>query len=228
MSAYNLILIRHGQSQWNQENRFTGWKDIDLSAQGEREAKAAAHLLEKNHLYFDLACTSVLKRAIRTLYIVLEEIDQLWIPVIKTWRLNERHYGGLTGLNKAETIEKYGKEQVHLWRRNYKTIPPLSKEVDQNKDRRYKDVLKFPRGESLYQTKTRVLPFWDETITHHLKVGKKVLVVAHGNSLRALIKHIEDLGDDEIKEVEVPTGVPMAYTISSKDFKAENKRETLK
>lgn len=130
MSAYNLILIRHGQSQWNQENRFTGWRDIDLSIQGEKEAKAAAHLLKKNHLHFDLSCTSVLKRAIRTLYIVLEEIDQMWIPVIKTWRLNERHYGGLTGLNKAETIQKYGAEQVHLWRRDYKTIPPLLKDMN--------------------------------------------------------------------------------------------------
>ena len=228
MSAYNLILIRHGQSQWNQENRFTGWKDIDLSVQGEKEAKEAASLLKKNHLHFDLACTSVLKRAIRTLYIVLEEMDQLWIPVIKTWRLNERHYGGLTGLNKAETMKKYGAEQVHLWRRDYKTTPPLLKDMSQNKDRRYKDIVKLPMGESLHQTKTRVLPFWDETIASHLKVGKKVLIVAHGNSLRALIKHIEGLSDEEIMKVEVPTGVPMAYTLSIEDLKAENKRETLR
>ena len=228
MPVYNLILIRHGQSQWNRENRFTGWRDIDLSVQGEKEAEDAAALLKKNQLHFDLACTSVLKRAIRTLYIVLEEMDQLWIPVVKTWRLNERHYGGLTGLNKAETIKKYGAEQVRLWRRGYKTLPPLSENVNSHRDRRYKDIPELPRGESLHQTKIRVLPFWEETITHHLKAGKKILVVAHGNSLRALIKHVENLSEEEITKVEVPTGVPMAYALSLKDFKAKGQRKILK
>ena len=201
--------------------------DIDLSVQGEGEAKAAAQLLQENQLCFDLACTSVLKRAIRTLYIILEEIDQLWVPVVKSWRLNERHYGGLTGLNKAEIIKEYGAEKVHLWRRNYKAVPPLLTAVIQNKDRRYKDVPQMPSGESLHQTKERVLPFWEEAITSHLRAGKRILIVAHGNSLRALIKHIEDLSDEDITKVEVPTGVPMAYTLSTKSLKAENKRKIL-
>ena len=228
MSSYNLILIRHGQSQWNQENRFTGWKDIDLSPQGKKEAKKAAELLKKNHLYFDLACTSFLKRAIRTLWIILDEMDQMWVPVIKSWRLNERHYGNLTGLNKEETIEKYGKEQVQLWRRSYSTIPPplpfLTKDY---KDRRYKDLPTIPIGESLRQTKQRVLPFWTDTISSYLQKDKTVLIAAHGNSIRALIKHIENLGDEAITKVEIPTGVPVAYTLSKKNLEPRDGRKIL-
>ena len=228
MSSYNLILIRHGQSQWNQENRFTGWKDIDLSTQGKKEAKKAAELLNKNHLHFDLACTSFLKRAIRTLWIILDEMDQMWIPVVKSWRLNERHYGNLTGLNKTETIEKYGEEQVQLWRRNYKTTPPpLPISENNNTDRRYKDLTTIPAGESLEQTKQRVLPFWTDTVTPHLQKGKTVLITAHGNSIRALIKHIEHLSDEAITKVEIPTGVPVAYTLSKKNLEAKEGRKTL-
>ena len=228
MSSYNLILIRHGQSHWNQENRFTGWTDIDLSTQGKKEAKKAAELLKKNHLYFDLACTSVLKRAIRTLWINLDEMDQMWIPVIKTWRLNERHYGNLTGLNKTETIKKYGEEQVQLWRRSYSTTPPtLPTSIKSDKDRRYKDIQKMPTGESLKQTKQRVLPFWTKTIRPYLQKNKTVLITAHGNSIRALIKHIENLSDEAITKVEVPTGVPIAYTLSKKNLELKGERKIL-
>lgn len=227
MSSYNLILIRHGQSHWNRENRFTGWTDIDLSTQGKKEAKKAAELLNKNHLYFDLACTSVLKRAIRTLWIILDEMDQMWIPVIKTWRLNERHYGNLTGLNKTETIKKHGEEQVQLWRRSYNTTPPTPTSIKSDKDRRYKGIQKMPIGESLKQTKQRVLPFWTKTIRPYLQKNKTVLITAHGNSIRALIKHIENLSDEAITKVEVPTGVPIAYTLSKKNLELKGKRKIL-
>ena len=225
MSTYNLILIRHGQSQWNQENRFTGWTDIDLSLQGEKEAKKAAELLKKNHCYLDIAFTSFLKRAIRTLWIILDKTDQMWIPVTKSWRLNERHYGCLTGLNKEETIKQYGKEQVQIWRRDYHTPPPALNTPNQKKDRRYKNITQIPNGESLQQTKERVLPFWTKNIIPCLQEGKTVLVVAHGNSLRSLIKHIENLSDENIKTVEVPTGVPIAYTVSQRTLELINERK---
>ena len=228
MSSYNLILIRHGQSQWNLENRFTGWTDIDLSAQGIEEAKKAGELLKKNHFNCDLACTSVLKRAIRTLWIILDEMDQMWVPVIKSWRLNERHYGRLTGLNKKETVEQYGKEQVQLWRRDYKTLPPLLPFSHQEDESRcYQNKVKIPRGESLQQTQKRVLPFWESTVAPSLKEGKTVLIAAHGNSLRALIKYIENLSDEDITKVEIPTGVPIAYTLSQSALEPERERKVL-
>ena len=213
MFSYNLILIRHGQSQWNQENRFTGWTDIDLSTQGEKEAKKAAALLKENRCHFDTAFTSFLKRAIRTLWIILENTDQMWIPVTKSWRLNERHYGHLTGLNKEEAIKQHGKEQVQIWRRSYNTPPPFLNIINQKKDRRYKDIEKLPNGESLKQTKSRVLPFWKKHISPCLQKGQTVLVVSHGNSLRAIIKHIENLSDKDISKVEIPTGTPIAYCL---------------
>ena len=224
MSSYNLILIRHGQSLWNQENRFTGWMDIDLSEQGKKEAKESAHLLKKNQLNFDLACTSFLKRAIRTMWIILEEMDQMWVPALKSWRLNERHYGKLTGLNKKETAKIYGETQVQLWRRSYNTPPPpLTQTPNQTQDRRYADT-KPPNGESLKQTMQRVLPFWEQAIAPNLQAGKTVLTVAHGNSLRALVKHIESLNDQEILKVEIPTGAPIAYTLSKDTLKLINKK----
>jgi len=216
MFDYNLILVRHGQSQWNKENRFTGWCDIDLTDQGRKEAKKAAQLLINNKFECDIAYTSFLKRCICTLWIILDSLDLLWLPVVKSWRLNERHYGALTGLNKEKTMKKYGKEQVQLWRRGYDISPPsLGNTSDQEnvKDRRYQNV-SIPVGESLKQTKQRVMPFWNENIAPSLKSGKKVLVVAHGNSLRALIKHIEALNDEEIMKVEIPTVVPMAYSLN--------------
>ncbi len=228
MSLYNLILIRHGQSQWNQENRFTGWMDIDLSVQGKQEARRAAESLKNINFNCNLACTSVLKRAIRTLWIILDEMDQMWVPVVKSWRLNERHYGGLTGLNKREIIKKYGEEQVRHWRRNYNTVPPLLSSSNQEKKTdRYKDILQIPKGESLKQTKQRVLPFWDSTVVPCLKKGQTVLIVAHGNSLRALIKHIENISDEDITKLEIPTGVPMAYTLSQSTLEPQDKGKRL-
>ena len=226
---HNLVIIRHGQSLWNQENRFTGWKDIDLSSQGVEEARQAAVVLKKYNFFCDLACTSVLRRAIRTLWIVLEELEQMWVPVMKSWRLNERHYGQLTGWNKSETIKKYGKEQVQLWRRGYTTMPPLLSDAGslELKDQRYQQLDKIPLGESLEQTKQRVMPFWENTVVPALQSGKKVLIVAHGNSLRALIKHIEHLSDEEITNVEVPTGTPMAYELSKEDLSIKTTRTVL-
>ncbi len=229
MSQYNLVIIRHGQSLWNQENRFTGWKDVDLSPQGMNEARQAAGVLNQHNFFCDLAFTSVLKRAIRTLWIVLEEMDQMWMPIVKSWRLNERHYGQLTGLNKAETVQKYGKEQVQLWRRSYTTVPPLLSGVKSLdlKDLRYQQMDEMPLGESLEQTKKRVMPVWEESIAPALQAGKKILIVAHGNSLRALIKHIEQLDDKEITTVEMPTGTPMAYKLSKEDLSIKTPRRVL-
>ena len=213
MSAYNLILVRHGQSQWNRENRFTGWTDIDLSEQGRAEAKKAGEVLRKIPFQCDLACSSILKRAVRTLWMILDEMDQMWVPVVKSWRLNERHYGSLTGLDKQETIKKYGEKQVQLWRRDYETSPPLLSSAGQGKDRRYQNIAPIPLGESLKQTQQRVLPFWEQTVTPALRGGKSVLITAHGNSLRALIKHIENLNEEDIVKVEIPTARPIAYTL---------------
>lgn len=213
-----LVLLRHGQSVWNLENRFTGWVDVDLTDKGREEARHAGALLAGNGFAFDCAFTSVLKRAIRTLWISLDEMDQMWIPVTKDWRLNERHYGALTGLNKAETAKQYGDEQVHTWRRSYATPPP---ELDEDDDRhprfdpRYHDVPsdRLPATESLATTLERVLPYWDSTIAPALKASSQVLIAAHGNSLRALIKHLDGVSDADITQVEIPTGQPLVYQL---------------
>ena len=218
-----LVLIRHGESQWNLENRFTGWKDVDLSPKGTEEAKAAGRALKEMGLVFDVAYTSYLKRAIKTLNYVLEEMDELYIPVNKSWRLNERHYGALQGLNKAETAKKYGDEQVHIWRRSFDINPPA---IDENSeyypksDRRYADVpdAEIPMGESVKDTIARVLPYWHSDISKSLEAGKNVIVAAHGNSLRALIKYLLNISDDEILNLNLTTGKPLVFEID-KDLK---------
>lgn len=215
---FKLVLIRHGESAWNLENRFTGWTDVDLSETGINEAHLGGQLLKKEGYSFDFAYTSVLKRAIRTLWIVLDEMDLMWIPVERAWQLNERHYGALQGLNKAETAEKYGKEQVHIWRRSYSTPPPA---LDWNDERhphfdpRYAGLSKeeLPACESLELTLKRVMPFWHSTIVPRIKSGQNVLIAAHGNSLRALVKHLSHISDDEIVELNIPTGVPLVYEL---------------
>ena len=198
-----LVLIRHGQSEWNLSNQFTGWVDVDLSEKGVEEAKHAGQLVKQAGLEFDQAYTSVLTRAIKTLHYVLEESDQLWIPEMKTWRLNERHYGALQGLNKKETADKYGADQVHIWRRSYDVLPPLLKATDEGsaaKDRRYADLDPriIPGGENLKVTLERVIPFWEDHIAPDLLAGKNVIIAAHGNSLRALTKYIENISDADI------------------------------
>ena len=218
-----LVLIRHGESAWNLENRFTGWKDVDLSPKGIEEAKAAGKILKEMNLVFDVAYTSYLKRAIKTLNIVLEEMDELYIPVYKSWRLNERHYGALQGLNKAETAEKYGDEQVHIWRRSFDVAPPaLDKSSDMypKSDRRYADLpdSEIPLGESLKDTIARVLPYWHSDISKSLQEGKNVIVAAHGNSLRALIKYLLNISNEDILNLNLVTGKPMVFEID-KDLK---------
>ncbi len=213
-----LVMLRHGQSIWNLENRFTGWYDVDLTDKGREEARAAGELLRAHGYRFDMAYTSVLKRAIRTLWIALDELDAMWIPVIKDWRLNERHYGALTGLNKAETAEKYGDEQVHIWRRSYATPPPelaLDDERHPRFDPRYAGLApeQLPATESLETTLQRVLPYWDTEIAPTLRQQDTVLIAAHGNSLRALIKHLQGISDEEITGVEVPTGQPLVFEL---------------
>jgi len=215
---HKLVLIRHGESQWNLDNRFTGWTDVDLTENGCREAKAAGQLLKQEGYSFDLAFTSVLKRAIRTLNTVLEELDQLWIPVQKDWRLNERHYGALQGLNKAETAAKYGDEQVLVWRRAYAIAPnPLALDDERHPrfDPRYAslDPAVLPATECLKDTVVRVLPYWEETIAPTLKSGKKVIIAAHGNSLRALIKYLDGISDDDIVSLNIPTARPLVYEL---------------
>ena len=215
---YKLVLLRHGQSQWNEENRFTGWVDVPLSAIGIEEAKNAGKLLREAGLKFDIAYTSVLKRAIKTLWIALEELDLMWIPVVRTWRVNERMYGGLQGLNKAETVAKHGEEQVKIWRRSYDVPPPPldeSSEYSPSKDARYKDLKpsELPRTECLKDTVERFLPFWEKEIAPAIKSGKRVLITAHGNSLRALVKHLDNVSDDEIVELNIPTGIPLVYEL---------------
>ena len=222
-----LVFIRHGQSEWNKKNLFTGWTDVDLSDEGINEAIKAGQLLKKHNFTFDAAYTSVLKRAIRTLYFVLNETDQLWIPVYKSWRLNERHYGALQKLNKAQTAEKYGDEQVHIWRRSYDVLPPLLDENDERQskfDRRYEglDSRILPSGENLKVTLERVMPYWEDEIAPALKSGKKVVIAAHGNSLRALAKYLENISDDEIMDLEIPTGVPLIYELDD-NFKVLKK-----
>lgn len=220
-----LVLVRHGQSEWNLENKFTGWVDVDLSEKGYAEAKHAGEILKDHGLEFDKAYTSVLKRAIKTLNIILEESDQLWLPTVKSWRLNERHYGALQGLNKAETAEKYGDEKVHIWRRSYDTLPPLMNaddELSQVNDRRYlKDVV--PMAENLKITLERVMPIWQDQIEPDLRDGKNIIIAAHGNSLRALTKHLEGISDEDIMGLEIPTGSPIIYELDH-DLKVIDKK----
>ncbi|MDQ0248141.1 2,3-diphosphoglycerate-dependent phosphoglycerate mutase [Sphingomonas sp. Sphisp140] len=210
-----LVLIRHGQSAWNLENRFTGWWDVDLTEQGVQEARDAGTLMKDKGLDFDLCFTSFQSRAIKTLHLALESMGRLWLPEEKSWKLNERHYGGLTGLNKAETAALHGDEQVKIWRRSFDVPPPLPEEGspwDLAKDTRYHGVA-IPQTESLKDTIARVLPYWEETIAPELKAGKRVLIAAHGNSLRALVKHLSGIPDDEIVSLEIPTGQPIVYEL---------------
>ncbi|GAC1302700.1 MAG: 2,3-diphosphoglycerate-dependent phosphoglycerate mutase [Mucilaginibacter sp.] len=213
-----LVLLRHGESVWNQENRFTGWTDVDLSEEGFRQAHKAGILLKSHGYSFDIAFTSLLKRSIKTLHIVLEELDRLWIPVQKSWRLNERFYGTLQGLNKAETIALYGEAQVHRWRRDPHEHPPAITIDDDRypgKDPRYKDLTKreLPLTENLSETMNRVLPFWNEFIVPAIRKNEKVIVCAHGNSLRALIQYIDHLTDKEVTQLDIPTGTPLIYEL---------------
>jgi 2,3-bisphosphoglycerate-dependent phosphoglycerate mutase len=212
---HRLVLLRHGESDWNRENRFTGWTDVDLSAIGVEEARAAGRLLKTSGYRFDLAYTSVLKRAIRTLWIVLDELELMWLPVEKSWRLNERHYGGLQGLNKAEMAAKFGDAQVLAWRRSYDTPPPPLSPDDarsEARDPRYAGIA-VPAAECLKDTVARVVPFWESAIAPVVRAGKRVLVAAHGNSLRALVKHLDGVGDAEIVALNIPTGVPLVYEL---------------
>ncbi len=212
-----LVLIRHGESTWNQENRFTGWTDVDLSDRGVEEARAAGRLLAAQGYDFDIAFTSVLRRAIRTLNLALEEMDRLWLPVVKDWRLNERHYGALQGLNKAETARKFGEEQVLVWRRSYDTPPPELAEGDERdsaRDRRYAGLdARVPRTECLKDTVARVIPYWREAIAPRVAAGERVLVAAHGNSLRALVKFLDGITDAEIVSLNIPTAIPLVYEL---------------
>lgn len=224
---HKLVLIRHGESLWNQENRFTGWQDVDLSEKGRVEAQKGGKALREKGFTFDVAYTSVLKRAIKTLNIVLDEVDQVWLPVHKDWRLNERHYGSLQGLNKSETAAKHGEEQVKIWRRSY-DIPPPAMDLDDPRhpshDPRYKgiDPRNLPSNESLKDTVARFLPLWNDTIAPAIKSGQKVLIVAHGNSLRALMQHLEGMTPEQIMGVNMPTGIPMMYELDE-NLKVKNR-----
>ncbi|MFA5144507.1 MAG: 2,3-diphosphoglycerate-dependent phosphoglycerate mutase [Candidatus Omnitrophota bacterium] len=214
-----IVLLRHGESTWNKENRFTGWTDVDLSDKGREEAKRAGQVLKKEGFIFDIAYTSVLKRAIRTLWLALEEMDLMWIPVENSWRLNERHYGSLQGLNKSETAAKYGEDQVLIWRRSYDIRPPALEEADPRypgQDPRYKDLDKkdIPHTECLKDTVARFLPVWHGTIAPAVKAGKRVIIAAHGNSLRALVKYLDNVSDEEIVKLNIPTGIPLVYELS--------------
>jgi len=211
-----LVLIRHGQSAWNLENRFTGWWDVDVTELGAAEAVAAGELMKAKGLDFDQCFTSLQKRAIKTLHLALEAMDRLWLPVEKDWRLNERHYGGLTGLDKAETAAKHGDEQVKIWRRSFDVPPPpmeTGSPFDLSQDRRYAGI-SVPATESLKDTIARVLPYWESRIAPDLRAGKRVLISAHGNSLRALVKHLSNIPDDEITGLEIPTGQPIVYDLA--------------
>jgi 2,3-bisphosphoglycerate-dependent phosphoglycerate mutase len=215
---YKLVLLRHGESVWNKENLFTGWTDVDLSEKGREEAAEAGRILKQQGYTFDVAYTSVLKRAIRTLWIVLDEMDLMWIPVYRDWRLNERHYGALQGLNKAQTAVKYGEHQVKIWRRSYDTPPPTLESSDPRypgHDRRYSGLTadQLPLAESLKDTVARFLPSWHEVIGPDVRSGRRVLVTAHGNSMRALIKYLDNISDSDIVELNIPTGVPLVYEL---------------
>lgn len=214
-----IVFVRHGQSEWNLENKFTGWVDVDLSEEGYKQAKEAGRKIREAGFEFDIAYTSFLKRAIKTCNIILEESDQLWIPVFKTWRLNERHYGDLQGLNKKETAEKFGDDKVKQWRRSYDVLPPLQDVNSKNyagNDRRYKDLPKstIPLGENLKITLKRVIPYWEDQIAKELIDNKVILVAAHGNSLRALLKYIENISDEDIMKLEIPTGEPLVLELN--------------
>lgn len=217
---YKIVLVRHGQSTWNLENRFTGWTDVDLTDLGREEARKAGVLLKAEGFEFDIAFTSVLKRAIRTLWIVLDELDRMWIPVEKSWRLNERHYGSLQGLNKAETAEKYGNDQVHIWRRSYDTPPPELDPTDErsaSNDPRYTNLTpeELPETECLKDTVDRFLPYWNEEIAPAVKSGKHVIVAAHGNTIRALVKYLDNVSEEDIAELNIPTGIPLVYELDA-------------
>jgi 2,3-bisphosphoglycerate-dependent phosphoglycerate mutase len=215
---HRVVLLRHGESTWNKENRFTGWTDVDLSSRGVDEAREAGRLLRADGFVFDQTYTSVLKRAIKTLWIVLEELDQMWLPVTLDWRLNERHYGALQGLNKAETAAQFGDDQVHAWRRGYDTPPPPLAEDDPRHPRhdpRYAALpaATLPRTESLKDTVARFLPYWRDTIAPQVRTGRRVLIAAHGNSLRALVKHLDGVSDADIAGLNIPTGIPLVYEL---------------
>jgi 2,3-bisphosphoglycerate-dependent phosphoglycerate mutase len=217
---HKLVLLRHGESIWNRENRFTGWVDVDLSDRGREEAREAGRLLEIGGFAFDVAYTSVLKRAIRTLWIVLDEMDLMWIPVRNSWRLNERHYGALQGLNKAETAHKFGERQVKIWRRSYDVPPPPLEASDERfpgRDPRYRDLAaaELPLTECLKDTVARFLPLWNSSIAPEVSAGRRVLIAAHGNSLRALVKYLDDVADQDIVELNIPTGIPLVYELDA-------------
>jgi 2,3-bisphosphoglycerate-dependent phosphoglycerate mutase len=225
---HTLVLIRHGESQWNRENRFTGWRDVPLSEKGVAEARDAARRLEEGGFQFDAAFTSYLKRAIKTLWIVLEDMDAMWIPVTRDWRLNERHYGALTGLDKAETAARHGEDQVLVWRRSYDIPPPPYAVGDPDNpasDRRYAALSERerPRAESLKDTVARVVPCWEKLIAPRVKAGERLIVAAHGNSLRALVKHLDRIPDQEIVSLNIPTGMPLVYQLD-RDLKPMSKR----
>src|SRR5579872_5694560 len=218
---FKVVLLRHGESDWNQENRFTGWTDVDLSDKGREEAKAAGRLLKDEGYVFDIAFTSVLKRAIRTCWMVLDELDQLWIPNPRDWRLNERHYGALQGLDKAETAAKHGEAQLKIWRRSYDIPPPPLGPDDERylgADPRYASLRpgEFPAAESLKDTVARFLPYWHDAIAPAIRSGSRVLIAAHGNSLRALVKYLDDVGDSAIVELNIPTGIPLVYELNDR------------
>jgi len=218
LNAHKLVLLRHGESTWNRENRFTGWVDCPLSEKGEKEAKSAGVFLKAEGIEFDMCYTSTLKRAIKTLWIALEEMDEMYLPIINDWRFNERHYGALQGLNKQETVDKHGKEQVLVWRRSYDVPPPAVTRDDKNfpgNDKRYKDVDPdiLPLSESLALTEQRFMPLWENELSAQIKSGKTLLIAAHGNTLRALVKHLDNISSDVISELNIPTGVPLVYEL---------------
>ncbi len=215
---HKIVLLRHGQSTWNLDNRFTGWTDVDLSDQGRDEAKLAGQVLKADGFEFDLVYTSVLKRAIRTMQIAMDELDQMWVPVIRNWRLNERHYGALQGMNKSETAAQYGEDQVKIWRRAFDIAPPPLTEEDERypgHDRRYADLTKdeLPLTEHLKDTIARFVPYWEGVIAPQVKAGKRAIIVAHGNSLRALVKYLDGISDDDIINLNIPTGIPLMYEL---------------
>lgn len=217
---YKLVLLRHGLSEWNIQNRFTGWHDVDLAEAGMAESRKAGQALRDAGFQFDTAYTSLLKRAIRTLWVVLDQLDQMWIPVVRDWRLNEKHYGALQGLNKADTAAKHGEDQVLIWRRSYDTSPPPVSEEDDRfpgNDQRYAGIEKsrLPKTECLKDTVDRVVEFWNETLSREIRSGKRLLIVAHGNSLRALVKYLEQIKDKKIIELNIPTGIPLIYDLDS-------------
>ena len=225
---YEVVLIRHGESEWNKENRFTGWTDVPLSEKGVTEAREAGRLLKQEGFVFDLAFTSVLKRAVKTLWLTLEEMDLMWIPIRHSWRLNERHYGALQGLNKAETAAQYGDEQVKIWRRSYAIRPPLLEKSDErhpSRDPRYVSLSssELPDGECLADTVARTVPYWEQAIVPEIRSGRKVVVAAHGNSLRALVKYLDEVSENDILELNIPTGVPLLYKLGE-NMKPESHR----